>query len=86
VFTRAEGVGLVRGSEHPAAAVLFAEWILADGQNVIAELGRDTRDGVALKGARAVEVDVREITENRELWSDRYERLLRLGRAGPSDG
>jgi iron(III) transport system substrate-binding protein len=86
VFTRAEGVGLVRGSEHPAAAVLFAEWILGDGQKVIAELGRDTRDGVALKGARAVEVDVREITENRELWSDRYERLLRLGRAGPSDG
>jgi iron(III) transport system substrate-binding protein len=86
VFTRAEGVGLVRGSEHPAAAVLFAEWILDDGQKVIAELGRDTRDGVALKGARAVEVDIREITENRDLWADRYERLLRLGRAGPSDG
>jgi iron(III) transport system substrate-binding protein len=86
VFTRAEGVGLVRGSEHPAAAILFAEWILDDGQKVIAELGRDTREGVALERVRAVEIDVKEITENRELWSDRFERLLRLGRAGPSGG
>jgi iron(III) transport system substrate-binding protein len=83
VFTRSEGVALVHGSKHPAAAVLFAEWILDDGQKVIAELGRDTRSGLALEGARAVEVDVREITENRELWTDRFERLLRLGKAGP---
>lgn len=87
VFTRAEGVGLVRGSQHPAAAMLFAEWILTDGQRVIHELGRDTArsDLLATKGVRSVEVDLAELIDNRDLWADRYERLLRLGRAGPSD-
>lgn len=88
VFTRSEGVALVRGAQHPAAAILFAEWILSDGQRVIAELGRDTArsDLLATDGVRSVEIDVDELIENRDLWGDRYERLLRLGRAGPSDG
>jgi iron(III) transport system substrate-binding protein len=87
VFTRSEGVGLVSGSRHPAAAMLFAEWILDDGQKVIAELGRDTvrSDLLATKGVRSAEIDLDELIENRDLWADRWERLIRLGRAGPSD-
>lgn len=87
VFTRAEGVALIRGSQHPAAAILFVEWILTDGQRVIAELGRDTArsDLLPTEGVDSVQIDVNELIENRDLWVDRYERLLRLGRAGPSD-
>jgi iron(III) transport system substrate-binding protein len=85
LFTRAEGVGVLDGSRHPAAAILFTEWILEDGQKVIAELGRDTRSSIELNGARAIEIDVRELAENQDEWADRFERLIRLGRAGPSE-
>ena len=67
--------------------MLFAEWILTEGQRVIEELGRDTAraDLLTIKGIRRAEIDLAELTEHGDLWRDRYERLLRLGKAGPTD-
>lgn len=85
VMRRAEGVALVRHARHPAAALLYAEWMLSEGQNVIVELGRDAarRDLVATGDAKSVSVDVNELVEREREWADRWERLIRLGKAGP---
>jgi iron(III) transport system substrate-binding protein len=85
VIRRAEGVALVRHARHPAAALLYAEWMLSDGQKVIVELGRDAarRDLVATGDAKSVSVDINELAEREREWADRWERLIRLGKAGP---
>jgi iron(III) transport system substrate-binding protein len=85
VIRRAEGVALVRHARHPAAALLYVEWMLSDGQKVIVELGRDAarRDLVATGNAKSVSVDVDELVERERQWADRWERLIRLGKAGP---
>jgi iron(III) transport system substrate-binding protein len=83
VFTRAGGVAVVEGATHPAAAVLFAEWMIGDGQKIMVEVGRDPtrRDLTVTKGIEQRVVGVVALAESEKEWSDRYERLLRLARA-----
>ena len=87
VIRRAEGIALVRNARHPAAALLYVEWMLAEGQNVIVELGRDAarQDLVATGSARSISVDVDALIEGEREWADRWDRLMRLGKAGPED-
>ena len=82
VFTRAGGVAVVRGAEHPAAAVLFSEWLLDEGQKVVVAVGRDPtrRDLTVTKGIEHRVVDVVELADSQRAWLERYEDLLRLGR------
>lgn len=82
VFTRAGGVAVVRGAEHPAAAVLFCEWLLDEGQKVVVAVGRDPtrRDLTVTKGIEQRVVDVVELADSQQAWLERYEALLRHGR------
>jgi iron(III) transport system substrate-binding protein len=82
VFTRAGGVAVVRGTTHPAAALLFCEWLLDEGQTVVAEVGRDPtrRDLTVTRGIEQRVIDVVELAESQRAWLERYEDLLRLGR------
>ena len=59
--------------------------MLGDGQKVVVELGRDAarRDLVATGSARSIAVDVGGLVANEKAWADRWERLIRLGKAGP---
>ena len=84
-WTTANRSGVVRHADHPAGAILYAEWMLSEGQKVIVELGRDAtlRDLLATGDAESVSVDVTELAERERDWADRWERLLRLGKAGP---
>ena len=80
VFSRPAGVGLVRGAKHPAAAMLFAEWLLSDGQELYASLSLEpARADLArrLPGRRMI-VDLRSLTADAKHWVDRYDRLLKL--------
>jgi iron(III) transport system substrate-binding protein len=83
VFVRAGGIAVVRGTRHPAAALLFSEWLLDDGQEIVTEVGRDPtrRDLTATKGIRQRVIDVVALAEDEQEWADRYSRLLRLGTA-----
>jgi iron(III) transport system substrate-binding protein len=83
VFTRAGGVAVVQGTRHPAAALLFCEWLLEEGREIIAEVGRDPtrRDLTATKGIRQRVIDVVALAEDEQECVDRYGRLLRLGSA-----
>jgi iron(III) transport system substrate-binding protein len=84
VFMRAGGIAVVAGAKHPAAALLFYEWLLGDGQEVIVAVGRDPtrRDLEATKGIDVRVIDVVALAASEREWLDRYERLLRLGKAG----
>jgi iron(III) transport system substrate-binding protein len=80
VVVKAAGVGVLRGAPHPAAAALFYEWILTEGQRLLEEdhripsvLGGED----PLAGIDVIEVDPDLIAEKGEEWSRRYRELLR---------
>ena len=82
LFPEPQGVGLVQDAKHPAAAILFIDWLLSDGQEVLLELARDpaSKDLVAAPDLEQRVIDVAEIAADQKRLSERYDRLLRLGR------
>ncbi|MEP6976615.1 MAG: extracellular solute-binding protein [Thermoleophilia bacterium] len=82
VFSRPAGVALVRGSEHPAAAMVFAEWLLSDGQELYGGLDLEpARADLARKlPGRRIVVDLRSLSATQQRWSDMYDRVV--ARAG----
>ena len=82
VVRRGNGVGVVRGAKHPAAALLFVDWLLSEGQETLAEVNTDpVRRDLAGGGAGALVVDPVALAAGQEEWADRWEALLRLGQA-----
>jgi iron(III) transport system substrate-binding protein len=82
IISRANGVGLVKSSEHPAAAALFEEWILSpDGQQVLADSNLDVarQEMASTQGVKEIQVDLQDYVDNQQEWTDRYEELTRLG-------
>ncbi|MGH3341337.1 MAG: ABC transporter substrate-binding protein [Carbonactinosporaceae bacterium] len=80
VVVRPNGAGLMKTAKHPAAATLFIEWLLTDGQEVLMDLHMDpsvqSQHGT-LEGVDKVWVDVAKLLEENEKWSTRYDQLLR---------
>jgi iron(III) transport system substrate-binding protein len=82
-FARPQGIALLKSAEHPAAAVLYVDWLLTDGQELLKRLEIDpARRDLAGQAQADVPVDVNAVAASAEEWSDRYDRLLRLGNAG----
>jgi iron(III) transport system substrate-binding protein len=82
LFPEPQGVGLVRGARHPAAAVLFYDWLLSDGQKALLEVDSEpARSSLAAspEAERRV-IDVASLAPVQKKWTDRYDRLLRLGK------
>jgi iron(III) transport system substrate-binding protein len=82
VFRRPNALGVVQGAPHPAAALLFVDWLLGPGQEVLAAVNTDpTRADLVAggEGIQQVVVDLEELVDEQEEWSERYERLLTLG-------
>jgi iron(III) transport system substrate-binding protein len=84
VIVRPNGFGLMKTAKHPATAMLFADWLLGDGQKVLVEEGLTptvpppgTKD--VLEGLETVDVDVEKLGENEEEWSDKYDKLVENG-------
>ncbi|KQZ11754.1 hypothetical protein ASD19_00245 [Microbacterium sp. Root53] len=82
VFARPNGVGLIAQAEHPAAATLFADWMLEEGQVLLAEKGLTTAivpDGAddPLQHVDVRYVDDGELLENGPEWEGSYEELLK---------
>jgi iron(III) transport system substrate-binding protein len=81
---RPNGVALLRSAKNPASALLFMEWILTDGQQLMVADHRiparaDLQKG-ALEGLDTVSVDVGKLVAEGEQWETRYEELLRSAR------
>ena len=82
VIARPNGVGLMRTATNPAAAMLFADWLLEEGQAVIAEEGLTpsiTEGDDPLKGVDVIPVDVEALLNESEMWSKKYEAVVQGG-------
>jgi iron(III) transport system substrate-binding protein len=84
VLVRPNGFGLMKTAKHPATAMLFADWLLGEGQKTLIEEGLTPTvppPGTAnpLDGVETVEVDVKTLGENEQEWSDRYDKLVEQG-------
>jgi iron(III) transport system substrate-binding protein len=85
VFSRANGVALLRDAQHPATAILFVDWLISDGQEALLAFHHDpARRDLAGSGRGEVLVDIESYVAEQEKWTERYERLLSLGEAVPA--
>jgi iron(III) transport system substrate-binding protein len=84
VIARPNGFGLMRTATNPAAAMLFADWLLEEGQEVIAEEGLTpsiTKGDDPLAGVDVIPVDVEALVNEGEMWSKKYEGVVARGDA-----
>ena len=72
---RPNGVGVPAGAQHPAAALLFHDWILTKGQKMIAEAGMlpvsNSVDN-PFEDSELVFIDPEQIVAEGNEWSERY--------------
>lgn len=80
-FGRPNGVGMLRGAQHPAAAWLFYDWMLTEGQQVLVDLhltpSTDVPGDPSLKGINLVPFDVDTLTRDGAYWEKKYDEQLR---------
>lgn len=84
VFPVELGIGLARGSMHPAAAALYVDWLLSPpAQRLLARLHyTPTRAGFGLPATISMQrVTVDAPAAEEKAWSNRFDRLTRLGKA-----
>jgi iron(III) transport system substrate-binding protein len=79
---RPNGAGLMRTAEHPAAAMLFIDFLLSDGQDLLAKSFRirsvpDASDPLA--GLQLIEAPQDELLADSKKWDDRYEEVTSGG-------
>jgi iron(III) transport system substrate-binding protein len=81
VISRPNGVALVEGAPHPATAILFVDWILSDGQEVLQEFNLDPAraDIATAPQSNEIFVDLDSLSEELDEWTKRYEELVDLG-------
>jgi iron(III) transport system substrate-binding protein len=81
VIARPQGVALMKNAPHPAAALLFVDWLLTEGQQVLVDLGLTPSiepEGLAdpLEGVEVIPVDVDKLANEAAQWGERYNALL----------
>lgn len=78
---RPNGIALLRSAQNPATALLFMEWVLTDGQQLLVKdfripARRALQQG-ELDGVDTVSVDIKRLVAEGQQWENRYEGLLR---------
>jgi iron(III) transport system substrate-binding protein len=80
-FARPQGVSMMKGAKHPAAAWLFNDWMLNEGQKLLVSLGLTPSVKVpgdrSLEGVTLLPYDVQGLTTDAKRWEDAYDGLLR---------
>jgi iron(III) transport system substrate-binding protein len=82
VVLRPNGAGLMKTAKHPAAAMLFLDFLLTDGQEAIAGANRIGAIPTAedpLAGVETVSVPEEELLNNAQKWSDTYKSVTDAG-------
>ncbi len=80
VVIRPNGFALMKGAKHPAAALLFADWELTEGQQILAKafrVGSIPVDKDPLAGLQTVPVPEQELLDNAKKWNDLYAGILK---------
>jgi iron(III) transport system substrate-binding protein len=87
VISRATGIGLLKSAKHPATAILYQEWVLTDGQEVLKKNNVDpSRKDLAGRYPGEIPLDSKGYLEAQEEWDARYEKLLRGRETIEDDG
>jgi iron(III) transport system substrate-binding protein len=80
-FARPNGVGMMKDAKHPAAAILFYDWLLSDGQEVLVKDGLTPSTKVpgdhSLDGITIEPYDVNGLVADEKSWGQKYDALLR---------
>lgn len=82
VVLRANGVALMTTAAHPAAAILFADFELTEGQKIFAEafrVGSETGAEDALAGIQTLPVDDKKFLAESEDLGKKYENVVQGG-------
>jgi iron(III) transport system substrate-binding protein len=81
IIWQPNGVGLVRGAPHPAAALLFVDYMLNEGQKILAEDFREPvrKDLIVAKNVEYRVADFESLEAEQERWNEAWERILGLG-------
>lgn len=82
---QAQGIAPTRDARHPAAALLFIDYMLGKGQDILAEDRRDPvrKDLVQARTAKRIVIDFDALAAEQKRWTTAYERILGLGREAP---
>jgi iron(III) transport system substrate-binding protein len=80
IVVRPNGVALLRTARNPASALLLFEWLLTDGQELLADAfrvpARTDLQGDMLAGVETIDVDVNQLVSEGADWEARYEEVL----------
>ncbi len=82
VIARPNGVALMKGAANPCSALLFADWLLEEGQKVLVEEGLTpaiTEGEDPLADVEVIPVDVEALLNEDEKWSTQYEQVVAGG-------
>lgn len=76
---RANAVGVMRNAQHPAAAALFMDYLLGEGQQGFADLEylpANTKVPSGLRNLRILVVDPAESLDQRDKWRKLYDEII----------
>jgi len=81
IIARPQGAAPLKSAAHPAAALLFQDWLFTEGQQVFVDQGLTPSIEPAnlkdpLEGLEVIPVDVNQLLAKQKEWSDRYDALL----------
>jgi iron(III) transport system substrate-binding protein len=89
VIERPQGVGVTYWAPHPAAALLFYDWLLSDPTQTLMNAGGVTPASKAVPGdsffARnppTIRMDLRPIVAQYSTWQKKFDSFTRLGQGG----
>ena len=87
VIARPQGAALMKSAPHPAAALLFVDWMLTEGQQVLVDLSLTPSiepEGLAdpLDGVEVIPVDVERLANESEAMERALQRVAREKRPG----
>ncbi len=81
LIVRPNGIGIVTGSEHPAQALLFTEFMLTEVQEMLIDFDR-TPASQAIEGGGVptkfdvLEADLELLFNDREKWEDLWDEIV----------
>jgi iron(III) transport system substrate-binding protein len=82
IVVRPNGMGLMKTAQHPAAAMLFLDWTLTEGQKAIADVfrvGSIPTEHDPLAGLEVVAPPEQELSDNPKKWDDLYADIVQSG-------
>lgn len=82
VIARPNGVALMRTAKHPAAAMLFYDWMLTEGQKVLTDAGLTpaiVEGDDPLKDVEIIPIDVQTLVKDGQEWEKKYDKVVSGG-------